>query len=96
MAGIPTNLTGAAGEYYVAAELSRRGWLATVTIKNAPGIDVLAQELATGRTVAIQTKTSTHGTSFHFGPRDQETLEDDPGWMLLVGLGVAPTERPRF
>ena len=32
-----TGLTGAAGEYYVAAELSRRGWLATVTIKNAPG-----------------------------------------------------------
>ena len=30
-----TGLTGAAGEYYVAAELSRRGWLATVTIKNA-------------------------------------------------------------
>jgi len=34
-------LTGAAGEYYVAAELSCLGWLATVTIKNAPGTDVL-------------------------------------------------------
>ena len=36
-----TNLIGAAGEYYVAAELSRSGWLATVTLKNARGIDVL-------------------------------------------------------
>jgi hypothetical protein len=41
---IPTGLTGAAGEYYTVAELSRRGWLATVAIKNSPGTDVLAQK----------------------------------------------------
>ena len=53
-----TGLTGAAGEYYVAAELSRRSWLATVTIKNSPGTDVLAQRLDRRRLVAIQTKCS--------------------------------------
>jgi integrase len=47
-----TGLTGAAGEYYVAAELSLRDWLATVTIKNAPGTDVLAQKVGTGVTVS--------------------------------------------
>jgi hypothetical protein len=56
-----TGLTGAAGEYYVAAELSRRGWLATVTIKNSPGTDVLAQRLGTGRVVSIQVKTAGFG-----------------------------------
>ena len=64
MPRMPTGLTGAAGEYYVAAELSRRGWLATVTIKNAPGTAVLAQNPITKLTVAIQTKTSSGGTSF--------------------------------
>ena len=33
-AKIPNSLIGAAGEYLIAAELSRRGWLAAVTIKN--------------------------------------------------------------
>ncbi len=28
------NITGVAGEYFVAAELSRRGWIATITLKN--------------------------------------------------------------
>lgn len=54
----------------MAAELSRRGWLATVTIKNAPGTDVLAQRLDDGRLVSIQTKTST-GTGFLLGERSE-------------------------
>ena len=92
---MPTSLTGATGEYYVAAELSRRGWLATVTIKNAPGTDVLAQELTTKRTVAIQTKTSTGGKSFTLTDRDEQTFDPDPGWVVLVGLD-SPTDRPSF
>ena len=66
----PTGLTGAAGEYYVAAELSRRGWLATVTVKNAPGTDVLRRTPKTKRTLAIQTKTSSSGTNFTLGERE--------------------------
>jgi len=92
---LPTGLTGTAGEYYVAAEPSRRGWLATVTIKNAPGTDVLAQNLVTKRTVAIQTKTSSGGRSFSLHPRDALTYDPDPGWMILVGLGSLE-ERPTF
>ncbi len=33
------NITGVAGEYFVAAELSRRGWIATLTLKNTPNIE---------------------------------------------------------
>jgi hypothetical protein len=91
----PTGLTGAAGEYYVAAELSRRGWLATVTVKNAPGTDVLAQDPETKRTVAIQTKTSSGGIKFTLGERDERTYARDPGWVVLVGL-AGDLERPSF
>ena len=35
-------LSGVAGEYFVAAEMSRRGYIASLTLKNTRGIDVLA------------------------------------------------------
>jgi hypothetical protein len=34
--------TGIAGEFLVAGELSMRGWIATLTAKNTPHVDVLA------------------------------------------------------
>jgi hypothetical protein len=51
------NITGASGEFFVAAELSRRGIIATLTIKNAPLIDVIATNLISGKTANIQVKT---------------------------------------
>ena len=47
------NITGVAGEYFVAAELSRRGWIAAMTIKNTPNIDVIATTLDGRRTLNI-------------------------------------------
>ena len=37
-------LCGTAGEYFVAAELSRRGYVASITLRNARGIDILASD----------------------------------------------------
>ena len=51
------NITGASGEFFVAAELSRRGIIATLTVKNAPLVDVIAMNLANGKTANIQVKT---------------------------------------
>lgn len=78
---------GAAGEYYVAAELSRRDWLATVTIKNSPGTDVLAQRLDRRRIVAIQTKTASPGSHFRLNVKDEAPGERDNEWYVLVALG---------
>ncbi len=50
-------ITGVAGEYFVAAELSRRDWIATVTLKNTPNIDVLATRRDGSRTINVQVKT---------------------------------------
>ena len=52
------NLTGVAGEHFAAAELTRRGFLVTLTRGNAPGVDLLAYHPETQRTVAIQVKTA--------------------------------------
>jgi hypothetical protein len=53
-------LSGVAGEYFVAAELSRRGFIASVTLRNARGIDVLVAHQDGNRFLGIQVKTNQH------------------------------------
>lgn len=52
------SLVGITGAYFVAAELSQLGYVATVTSRNTEGIDVLASSSDGSRTVSIQVKTS--------------------------------------
>lgn len=94
MPRIPPGLVGAAGEYLVAAQLSLRGWLATVTIKNAPGTDVLAQH-ETGPMVAIQTKTKTSGPHFQLAQKDERAGRSNE-WYVLVGVESGHFDSARF
>ena len=55
---LSTTLSGVAGEYFVAAQLSRLGYLASVTLKNTRGIDILAANTDATRSVGIQVKTN--------------------------------------
>lgn len=52
------NLIGIAGTYYVAAELSRQGYVALVTIKNTSAIDLIVSSQENFSSVGIQIKTS--------------------------------------
>src|SRR5207247_3558806 len=58
---IPPVLTGVAGEYFVAAELSRRGYIASISLRNTRGIDILATNEAATRSITIQCKTNQSG-----------------------------------
>jgi hypothetical protein len=49
--------TGISGEFFVAAELSRRGYIASLTLRNTRGIDVLASNQDATKSVGIQVKT---------------------------------------
>ena len=51
--------TAIAGEFFVAGELSKRGWIATLTSRNTPGFDILAKE--DDRFLRIDVKTRTSG-----------------------------------
>lgn len=51
-------LSGVAGEYFVAAELSRRGYTASLTLRNTKGVDILAANSDATRSVGIQVKTN--------------------------------------
>jgi len=49
---------GVSGEYFVAAELSRRGFVSSVTLKNTKGIDILVTNESATKTIGIQVKTN--------------------------------------
>jgi len=51
-------LGGVSGEYFVAAELSRRGYIASITLRNTRGIDILCSNEIATKQVSIQVKTT--------------------------------------
>jgi hypothetical protein len=63
--GRSNKLVGATGEYLVAAELSRRGLIATTFTGNVPHYDIIASD-EDGRHVSVQVKAS-RGPSWQFG-----------------------------
>lgn len=55
---LSTTLSGVAGEYFVAAELSRRGYIASITLRNTHGIDILVANEKATKSVGLQIKTN--------------------------------------
>ena len=51
-------LTGITGEYYVAAELSKKGLFAAITLRNNEGCDILLTNPNTNEQFSIQVKTT--------------------------------------
>lgn len=66
------NLVGAAGEYFVCAELCKRNILALITPKNNPLFDIVASDLQGKRKNSIQVKTM--------------GVENKQGWKIGKGL----------
>lgn len=65
MGKVSTILTGIAGEYFVAAELTRRGLVASLTLRNTRGIDILVSNTDATKTVGVQVKTA-NGSKPHW------------------------------
>jgi hypothetical protein len=63
--GRSNKLVGQTGEYLVAAELSRRGLIATTFTGNVPHYDIIASN-ENGKHVSVQVKAS-RGSSWQFG-----------------------------
>jgi hypothetical protein len=63
--GRSNKLVGQTGEYLVAAELSRRGLIATTFTGNVPHYDIIASN-EDGKHVSVQVKAS-RGSSWQFG-----------------------------
>src|SRR5579862_1289772 len=88
--GAPSRLSptisGVAGEYFVAAELSRHGFIATLTMKNTRGIDLLIAEKPGGRSVGIQVKTNQGVDKSWVLSKVAEALQDAGTFYVFVNL----------
>ncbi len=94
-ATIPPVLTGVAGEYFVAAELSRRGYIASISLRNTRGIDILATNQAASRSITIQCKTNQLGhKSWMLNEKSEQFFAPDH-YYVFVALASA-VQRPSF
>ena len=92
-------LCGVAGEYFVAAELTRRGYIASITLRNTRGVDILASSKDATRSVAIQVKTNQLGVPEWILNEKAEDIPDGKDiaenlFFVFVNLppdGAAPT-----
>ena len=91
---IPSLLAGVAGEYFVAAELSRRGYIASISLRNTRGIDILATNAQASRSVTVQCKTSQSRRVWMLSDKCEAFIAESHFYVFVALAG--PLERPRF
>jgi hypothetical protein len=95
LSSLSTTLTGVSGEYFVAAELSRRGLIASITLRNSRGIDILASDENAARTVSIQVKTNKTGSPKWVLSKKAEDYATPNHFYVFVIL-ASTADLPRF
>jgi len=89
-------LTGVTGEYYVAAELSRRGYLASITLRNTKGVDVLCSNRDASKSVGIQVKAKTGmGRSWILSEKGENYYADNL-FYVFVNISEDSDAHPTF
>lgn len=92
---LSTILTGVAGEYFVAAELSRQGYVASVTLRNTRGMDIIAANSDASRSVGISVKTNKTNRKDWMVNEKAESFHSENLFYVFVNLkGVG--ENPEF
>ena len=81
-------IVGVSGEFFVAAELSQRGIIATMTLKNTPHIDILATNLEKAKTANIQVKTMSieNNAGWRLSEKDEQPSKIKNHFYVLVNL----------
>ncbi len=88
-------MTGIAGEYYVAAELSRRGYVVSFTLRNTKGIDILVSSEDGSKSRAIQVKSSNNEAKAWVLNKKSELSFSDNLFYVFVNLKTVDS-RPDF
>jgi len=92
---IPSPLAGVAGEYFVAGELSRRGYIASISLRNTRGIDIVATNAEASRSITIQCKTSQVARKVWVLNEKSEEFVSATHFYVFVALGGV-SERPTY
>jgi len=89
-------LTGVTGEYYVAAELSRRGYIASITLRNTRGVDILCSTADAGKSVGIQVKARTGMHRSWILSQKGEDYYADTLFYVFVNISQDQNQHPEF
>lgn len=92
---INSQLCGITGEYYVAAELSRRGYLAAITLRNSDGVDIIVSSIDGDKLIAVQVK-STQGKKKWILNKKVENDSATNKYFIFVHLPNEVEEKPEF
>ncbi|MBF0408959.1 MAG: aspartate ammonia-lyase [Candidatus Riflebacteria bacterium] len=92
---LASTLVGVAGEYLVAGELSLRGYIASITLRNSRGIDIIASNADATRSVSVQVKTNSYGSDKWILNQKAEKFHSDNHYYIFVSL-KDPGERPDY
>lgn len=91
--GARNQQVGRAGEYFVVAELNKRGAYAVTFAGNMPKIDLMACNHDQSRTIHIQVKTKRGGRSWHSSITGSKPMSppaspmDETNFWVFVDLG---------
>ena len=88
-------LVGIAGEYLVAGELTLWGYLASITLRNSRGIDIIASNSDATKSVSIQVKTNNTGKPIWLLNKNAEEVNTKNHYYIFVALD-ALGKRPRY
>jgi hypothetical protein len=91
---LTTILSGIAGEYFVAAELSRRSYVASLTLRNTKGIDILASNADATKSVGIQVKTN-QGKGKHW-VLNKKVEDESASNLVFVFVRLNNLEAPEY
>jgi hypothetical protein len=94
-AKLASALSGVAGEFFVAAELSRRGYIATLTQRNAKGIDILVSNADGSKLASLQVKTNQKSQTYWLLNDKAELLTSPQLFYVMVNL-VGSSGHPEY
>ena len=93
---ISSGLAGVAGEYFVAGELSRNGFNASITLRNTKGVDIICSNEETTKSVNIQVKTNKNSSKSWILSKKCETNYSDNLFYVFVNLNNDKDGKPEF
>jgi len=87
---------GVTGEYYVAGELSHRGYISSITLRNTRGIDIIVSNKEGTKSATIQVKsTQNNKKNSWILIQKSEDFFSDNHFYIFVNLNE-PGIRPKF
>jgi len=84
-----TQVTGNVGLYWACYRLSRMGWNAMPTARNARGVDIIAYNRDCTRTISIQVKTLSKRSPVPLGTSLDKVIGDF--WVIVNNVVVEPS-----